>query len=150
MSRLLTRMDEANVQAEFYMQCRMRNIAIGLEVQTNFGRLDAVIYNSAGNAVCIVECKAFAVPASKRSKSSRIGAQLDRYRGTMLPIYLLDGLGNVGSMVDVVSKHLNDSGKILIFANAKRGHWQADTARIKRAKFEDQVEQLGEYFRIRK
>ena len=77
---------EANLQAEFYHQCRLIDLQLALEVTTPAGRLDAAILTPDRlNLVAIVEVK-----RSKLSFNEGRSRQILNYKALGVPVYGLD------------------------------------------------------------
>ena len=53
------KLPEANIQAEFYMQCKLNNINCMLEYKTSGCRFDAIVYNNNLKIVAAVEVKSY-------------------------------------------------------------------------------------------
>ena len=88
----LPRRAEANLQAEFYMQCRLRNIPVFLEYSSRWNespgaRFDAVIHQ-AGKILALCEIKKSPDPR-RRMMTWRFGRQGQAYLSWDLPVFLL-------------------------------------------------------------
>jgi len=104
--RAIATNSEANVQAEFYHQCRLIGLPVALEVTTPVGRLDVAVLNATGDGcVAIVECKKAACMIS-----AELG-QVRRYKKIGVPVYgLTDKQRCRGLAKTIQEKHAADPG----------------------------------------
>lgn len=113
---------EANVQAEFYHQCRLLGLNCELEMSTPVGRLDcAILSEDADRLLCIIECK-----REDRLIPMWETRQIKRYKTIGVPVHYLCSFSECEAMV----RHIiaaKDPGKPMSEV--------MQTKRIKRARF---------------
>ena len=97
------RFSEANIQAEFYHECRLLGVNCLLELNTPVGRLDIAILNKDCSAiVAIVEVK--------RGYFNLKSNQFERYRSLGVPVYGLGKLYAVNQLVkNIKDWHLKET-----------------------------------------
>src|SRR5271169_7045453 len=95
---------EANIQAEFYHQCKLIGLECRLEVTTPVGRLDAVILAPGLQRV-------LAIVEVKREAASFEQRQIERYKTLGVPVYGLKNAARALKLAATIkAKHADDLG----------------------------------------
>ena len=103
--RYKKRLAEANVTAEFYHQCRLRNIECYLEYVINRCVFDAVIVKN-GNIVCCVEVKNYV-----RSQFLNTDTwQIFKYLKVGLPLFWVVNMSQVPIVLDEIEAFIKERG----------------------------------------
>ncbi len=93
---------EANLQAEFYHECKLIGLPCSLEVITPAGRLDAVVLNAA-------KTQFLAIIEVKRDPVSFLGGystQIKRYKRLGVPVYGLSSHNDPAKLAATIkAKH---------------------------------------------
>jgi len=115
---LTKKIPEANIQAEFYKQCKDAGINIILEYATKYYdpsfygqksgrrkkcRFDCLIYDDDRNAICIVEIKSRLYGSSPKMLKTK---QIKRYESFGIPVLLIANMNEVAVGVNKVKKLL--------------------------------------------
>lgn len=79
------RISEANIQAEFYHQCRTLSIPCYLEYKQDTSRFDAVIYDPITLKILII----IEIKNSKKSKVNEETKQFNKYKKFNIPIMVI-------------------------------------------------------------
>ena len=89
---------EANIQAEFYHQCRIREIDCLLEYKRGHCRFDIVILQDR-QAICIIETKRFGT--RKRFEDTK---QFKKYNRYGVPVIRVSGFKDIIPTIHIVEK----------------------------------------------
>jgi len=104
---------EANLQAEFYHQCKLIGQQCALEVTTRVGRLDIAVLSAD-------RCRILAIVEAKKSHAyfaNGQSAQIQRYKLLGLPVYGLSPSVCPERLAKTIqAKHGSDQGIALPFA----------------------------------
>ena len=102
MNIVLNKLPEANIQAEFYHQCRLQKIKCILEYKVENCRFDALVYDENRNVKCIVEFKSY----KTRKKPKTNTNQINKYKKFGLPIIMCTRFEDVKWAVEEAKKTL--------------------------------------------
>ncbi len=95
--KLPKRISEANIQAEFYRQCKTNNINVYLEYKHEECRFDAVIYEY-DKIVLIVEIKSY-----KRKRKPNYGTkQMQKYEKYNIPVLLIGRMEEINKTIQYI------------------------------------------------
>jgi len=96
------RIAEANIQAEFYHQCKVRGIECYLEYKHEQSRFDAIITEEEYIRF-IVEFKSYKTNKKGKTKTR----QLDKYRQYGLPVFLITRMEQIDRVIASILFLLN-------------------------------------------
>jgi DNA-binding MurR/RpiR family transcriptional regulator len=92
------RITEANIQAEFYHQCRLKGVECYLEYKHEQSRFDAIIIKN-NDVVLIVEFKSYKTDKKGKTKTK----QLDKYRQYGIPVLLITRMNQIEQVIASLS-----------------------------------------------
>lgn len=95
--KIPTRISEANIQAEFYHQCKLATVKCYLEYTLDNCRFDAIIYNESNEIVFIVEFKSYKTFKPEITSTK----QIEKYKKHGIQIIMISRIEHV---FDVVKK----------------------------------------------
>ena len=95
--KLPKRISEANIQAEFYSQCKSNNINVYHEYKYEECRFDAVIYEH-DKIILIVEFKSY----KRKRKPNYETKQIQKYKKYNIPILIVGRMEDVKRTVNYI------------------------------------------------
>ena len=93
------RLPEANIQAEFYRQCKYNGINICLEYKHYKSRFDAIVYNDNKKIIFIIEIKSYKTNKSPKTKTK----QMKKYESYGVPVILITRLEQIEDVIDKIA-----------------------------------------------
>lgn len=94
---------EANIQAEFYHQCKLNGINCYLEFTHGKCRFDAIIYNNEGVVRFIVEFKSY---KTNRPEIIDTG-QIKRYSSYNIPVIMITRMQHIENVISKLKTHIH-------------------------------------------
>ena len=98
------RIPEANIQAEFYRQCKNNGINVCLEYRFSGCRFDAVVYDQNKFIHFIVEVKSYTDPNKKPNWNTK---QIKKYKQFRTPVLLIVRMEGIKEAIEHIKKEMN-------------------------------------------